>query len=168
MRSWHGVWVLAAFGSPAFAAPVHARDAAPARAIVASASGAFDHVPVAAERIAASFGVVTSTFRSVAHNREVGGVPNSWHLQGRAIDVARRPGIKHAQIAAALRSAGFLLIESLDEGNHSHFAFGPVLVHPAVAAPPEALQELAKPAIPRLAADEHGSLLVDAASEGRR
>lgn len=30
--------------------------------------------------------VVTSTLRSVVHNAEVGGVPNSWHLKGRAVD----------------------------------------------------------------------------------
>jgi hypothetical protein len=54
----------------------------------------------------------------------VGGVRNSWHLQGRAIDIARRPGVSHAEIAAAFRLAGYTLIESLDEGDHSHFAFG--------------------------------------------
>lgn len=70
------------------------------------------------------FGRITSLIRSAAHNRAVGGVPNSFHLRGRAIDIARRPGVSHAQIAAALRSAGYQLVESLDEGDHSHFAFG--------------------------------------------
>lgn len=74
--------------------------------------------------IGSRWGRVTSTFRSVAHNRAVGGVSNSFHLQGRAIDIARRAGISHWQIAAALRAAGYNLIESLDEGDHSHFAFG--------------------------------------------
>ena len=73
--------------------------------------------------IAARWGRVTSTFRSPEHNRRVGGVANSFHLSGRAIDIARRPGIRHWQIDAALRQAGFSLIESLDEGDHSHFAF---------------------------------------------
>jgi len=67
---------------------------------------------------------VTSTFRSAAHNRRVGGVANSYHLRGRAIDIARRPGVSHWQIAAAFRAAGYNLLESLDEGDHSHFAFG--------------------------------------------
>ncbi|HVF37944.1 MAG TPA: D-Ala-D-Ala carboxypeptidase family metallohydrolase, partial [Sphingomicrobium sp.] len=58
------------------------------------------------------------------HNRRVGGVPNSYHLLGRAIDIARRPGVSHWQIAAAYRNAGYHLVESLDEGDHSHFAFG--------------------------------------------
>jgi hypothetical protein len=76
-------------------------------------------------RIGARWGQVTSTFRTEAHNRDVGGVPNSYHLRGRAIDIARRPGVSHSQIAAAYRAAGYSLAESLDEGDHSHFAFGP-------------------------------------------
>ena len=82
------------------------------------------HTVLDAARIAAAYGSVTSMYRTVAHNREVGGVPNSYHLQGRAIDVVRRPGVPHRQIDAALRSAGYVLLESLDEGDHSHFAFG--------------------------------------------
>ncbi|NUT01803.1 MAG: hypothetical protein HOP96_12605 [Sphingomonas sp.] len=73
--------------------------------------------------IGSHWGRVTSTFRTAEHNRRVGGVRNSYHLRGRAIDIARRPGITHAMIAAAFRSAGYRLIESLDEGDHSHFAF---------------------------------------------
>ena len=53
------------------------------------------------------WGRVTSTYRSPAHNRAVGGVPNSYHLRGRAIDIARRPGVTHAMIAAAFRNAGY-------------------------------------------------------------
>ena len=69
------------------------------------------------------WGRVTSTYRSPEHNRRVGGVRNSFHLSGRAIDIARRPGVSHRAIAAAYREAGFNLVESLDEGDHSHFAF---------------------------------------------
>jgi hypothetical protein len=76
-----------------------------------------------AARIGSQLGRVTSMRRSPEHNRRVGGVANSYHLSGRAIDIARRPGVSHGQIAAALRSAGYHLIESLDEGDHSHFAF---------------------------------------------
>jgi hypothetical protein len=118
-------------------------------------------------RIATAFGVITSTWRSAEHNRAVGGVPNSYHLQGRAIDIARRPGVSHRQIDAALRAAGYNLLESLDEGDHSHFAFGPAKartpVTPAVAqyAPPP---EPAKPAPPPVLADEHGTLIVDLAT----
>ena len=91
----------------------------------------------AAARLGGQWGRVTSTYRSPAHNRRVGGVANSWHLQGRAIDIARRSGVSHATIAAAFRNAGYRLIESLDEGDHSHFAFafgGPV--RPAVVSVP--------------------------------
>ena len=77
-----------------------------------------------AARLAAVFGTVTSIHRTVERNRLVGGVPNSYHLAGRAIDVARKPGVTHDQIATVLRRAGYNLVESLDEGDHSHFAFG--------------------------------------------
>ena len=77
----------------------------------------------AAARLGDNWGRVTSTLRSPAHNRAVGGVANSYHLRGRAIDIARRPGVTHAMIAAAFRNAGYRLVESLDEGDHSHFAF---------------------------------------------
>ena len=79
--------------------------------------------------LGAHWGQVTSTYRSPEHNREVGGVPNSYHVRGRAIDIARRPGVSHWQIAAAYRAAGYSLAESLDEGDHSHFAFGPPKHH---------------------------------------
>jgi hypothetical protein len=92
--------------------------------------------PIAgAVSMAAKWGVVTSVRRSVEHNRAVGGAPNSWHLQGRAIDIARRPGVRHGEIDAALRRAGYVLVESLDEGDHSHFAFGGVGAVPRPAAP---------------------------------
>lgn len=76
-----------------------------------------------AASLGSNWGRVTSTLRTPAHNRRVGGVANSFHIRGRAIDIARRPGVTHSQIAAAFRNAGYRLIESLDEGDHSHFAF---------------------------------------------
>lgn len=78
----------------------------------------------AAAELGAKWGIVTSVHRTPAHNRAVGGVPNSFHLSGRAVDIARRPGVRHAQVEAAFRAAGYVLLESLDEGDHSHFAFG--------------------------------------------
>ena len=77
----------------------------------------------AARAIGAQWGRVTSTVRSPEHNRRVGGVANSYHLSGRAIDIARNAGVGHGAIEAAYRSAGYRLVESLDEGDHSHFAF---------------------------------------------
>jgi len=115
----------------------------------------------AASRLLSAYGIVTSTFRSVAHNKAVGGVPNSYHLLDRAIDVARRPGVTHRQLDAVLRKAGYQLIESLDELDHSHFAFAALVrgmagqsATSASPAPP------AKP-LPRVAADEHGVLAID-------
>lgn len=122
---------------------------------------------LAPARIGALYGIVTSGFRSVEHNRAVGGMPNSYHLLGRAIDVQRRPGVTHAMIDAAFRRAGFNLLESLDELDHSHFAFGDVVpsrypVRQATVAvgvakpvtPP-------RPAEPALLADAHGALVID-------
>ncbi|MBW0144411.1 D-Ala-D-Ala carboxypeptidase family metallohydrolase [Sphingomicrobium clamense] len=85
------------------------------------AGAAFNMSSAAA--LGARFGIVTSTYRNPAHNRRVGGAPNSYHLRNRAIDIARRPGVTHRQIDAAYRAAGYRLVESLDEGDHSHFAF---------------------------------------------
>jgi len=97
---------------------------------IASGSGSGRPVDMGAIRLLGShWGQVTSTYRSVEHNRRVGGVPNSYHLSGRAIDIARRAGVSHSQIAAAYRNAGYALAESLDEGDHSHFAFGPPKYH---------------------------------------
>ncbi len=124
---------------------------------------------IAPARVASAYGTVTSGFRSVAHNRRVGGMPNSYHLIGRALDVARRPGVTHQMVDAALRRAGFVLVESLDEGDHSHFAFGGLLPGRPVARPQPPLviagaptpAAPAKPRGPRVLADEHGELLVD-------
>jgi len=105
----------------------------------------------AVAKIGRQWGTVTSILRSVEHNRKVGGVSNSYHLSGRAIDIARRPGVRHAEIDAALRRAGFRPVESLDEGDHSHFAFaraGEVVRAAAVVKP---LAQLA-------AAEENGQL----------
>jgi hypothetical protein len=118
-----------------------------------------------AARLAAVFGTVTSIHRTVERNRLVGGVPNSYHLAGRAIDIARRPGVTHDQIATALRRAGYNLVESLDEGDHSHFAFGPASANAYVASlapgrPGKAVDP--KPKIERpVLADNHGTLLID-------
>ena len=60
----------------------------------------------AAAGMGSRWGRVTSTYRTPKHNRRVGGVRNSYHLSGRAIDIARRPGVSHAQIAAAFRNEG--------------------------------------------------------------
>ena len=116
-----------------------------------------------AARLAAVFGTVTSIHRTVERNRLVGGVPNSYHLTGRAIDIARKPGVTHDQIATALRRAGYNLIESLDEGDHSHFAFAPAAASVAALPPGKAAAVLAaKPRVENpVLADDHGTLILD-------
>jgi len=117
-------------------------------------------------RVAAAYGTVTSSLRTVEHNRRVGGVRNSWHLTGRAIDVVRFRGVSHVRLAAQLRRAGFALIESIDEGDHSHFAFGDIrgktdqdrVVGPAAVPPPPEVEPQTLNRM-RLAADEQGDLL---------
>jgi Peptidase M15 len=151
-------WILAAGLSSPLAAKSESMPAPVAAADISGASS-----------VAAGYGVVTSTYRSVEHNRAVGGVVNSYHLSGRAIDVARKRGVTHGQIAAALQRAGYVMVESLDEGDHSHFAFALLksaaggatlqLASRKPAAP-------AKPAPPAILADEHGALLIDLAAAG--
>jgi hypothetical protein len=115
---------IRAVGGPRVVTPIVQEGVAKASSIVSGRPlGAAGNLSNAAQ-IGSQLGRVTSMRRSVAHNRRVGGVANSYHLSGRAIDIARKPGVTHAQIASALRSAGYQLIESLDEGDHSHFAFG--------------------------------------------
>jgi hypothetical protein len=111
------------FGIRELGKQVHSSEPTPAGEWASYSGRAVDMADVS--RIGAYWGQVTSTFRTAAHNRDVGGVANSYHLRGRAIDIARRPGVSHSQIAAAYRAAGYALAESLDEGDHSHFAFGP-------------------------------------------
>ena len=121
---------------------------------------------VQAARVAAAYGVVTSIYRSAAHNRAVGGVANSYHLSGQAIDVARRPGVSHFQVAAVLRKAGYDLIESIDEGDHSHFAFRVAgAAKPLVVAAEEPVVPAEKPKVRLVKADDHGELLLDAAAK---
>lgn len=76
-----------------------------------------------AVELASKWGIVTSTHRTAQHNRMVGGVPNSFHLSGRAVDISRRFGVSHGRLENEFRKAGYVLLESLDEGDHSHFAF---------------------------------------------
>lgn len=68
-------------------------------------------------------GTVTSGRRSAEHNKNVGGVPNSFHLTGNAIDVAKRPGVTLNKITELLRRQGVTIAQGLDEGDHYHVAW---------------------------------------------
>jgi hypothetical protein len=65
---------------------------------------------------------VSSTYRTPEHNKEVGGVPNSWHTKGRAADypTAGLTGDEIAQREQQLKAAGFDMV--LNEGDHLHAA----------------------------------------------
>lgn len=71
--------------------------------------------------------VVTSGRRTPQHNRDVGGVPSSYHLRGRAIDIAGSPRFRQAVAATAWsqrvsrRCTG--PEEVIDEGDHLHIAW---------------------------------------------
>lgn len=153
-------------GCVAFAvSPAHARPVAdladPTLSTgLAKSSQALD-TTMRAALLAGGFGRVTSIFRTAAHNRDVGGVPNSYHLRGRALDVARKPGVSHLRLAMALQRAGYKLVESLDEGDHSHFAFA---ASPVPEAPSDKLVVAPVVIRNRLAADDHGILLVSVAN----
>jgi hypothetical protein len=152
--------MLLIVGSPAFAEP--GSRSADAR----SALGLPRADSAGAVRIASAFGAITSTFRSASHNLAVGGVANSHHLSGRAIDIVRKPGVTHHQIAAAFRGAGYNLIESLDEGDHSHFAFGPPVAAASAHEAVEPKTGFRSGSNNRLLADEHGTLYLDLAPSG--
>lgn len=50
---------------------------------------------------------INSGYRSVAHNKAVGGVSNSAHLKGYAADISTPNGNNQETIVKALRQAGF-------------------------------------------------------------
>jgi hypothetical protein len=68
---------------------------------------------------------ITSTYRDPAHNRRVGGVPNSYHtrLDARGNPLARDsvppPGVSMAAHAAELRRLNPNM-QVLEEGDHVH------------------------------------------------
>jgi hypothetical protein len=77
-----------------------------------------------ARRIVAGIGgTVTSGTRTAAHNKDVGGVANSFHVKGQAIDIAKTAGLTLGKIVQAFEKEGVKLIEKLDEGDHFHIAF---------------------------------------------
>ena len=62
---------------------------------------------------------ITSTRRSAAHNRAVGGVANSYHLSGKARDSVPPRGMSMNAYAAQLRRLN-PEYEVINEGNHVH------------------------------------------------
>lgn len=62
---------------------------------------------------------VTSTLRSPAKNKAVGGVANSFHLSGRARDSLPPPGMSMTAYAAQLRRLNPNM-DVINEGDHVH------------------------------------------------
>ena len=62
---------------------------------------------------------VTSTFRSPAHNKRVGGVPNSYHLKGLARDSVPPAGMNMLAYYETLRRLNPNL-DVINEGDHVH------------------------------------------------
>lgn len=62
---------------------------------------------------------VTSTLRSPARNRQVGGVKNSFHLTGQARDSVPPPGMSMSAYVAELRRRNPNM-EVINEGDHAH------------------------------------------------
>lgn len=62
---------------------------------------------------------ITSTLRSPAHNKAVGGKSNSYHLSGRARDSVPPPGMSMSAYAAELRRLNPGM-DVINEGDHVH------------------------------------------------
>lgn len=67
---------------------------------------------------------ITSAARTVQHNAEVGGVPNSQHLSAQAVDFVLPQGATFAQVKSGLAAKGLPVSELIDEGDHVHWAWG--------------------------------------------
>jgi hypothetical protein len=62
---------------------------------------------------------ITSTRRSAARNRAVGGVPNSYHLTGQARDSVPPPGMSMGEYYRRLKAANPNM-QVINEGDHVH------------------------------------------------
>lgn len=86
--------------------------------------GALSEMTAAAQIRSVVPGVtITSQQRTPEHNRAVGGVPNSQHISGTAMDVVPPRGQTTAQLAQNLRARG-LPGKFIDEGDHVHWQWG--------------------------------------------
>ena len=69
--------------------------------------------------------VITSGTRTAEHNQEVGGVPNSQHLSGKAVDIVLPKGTSFSEFKGQLLQSGVKPTELINEGDHIHVAWGP-------------------------------------------
>lgn len=134
------------------AGPESASDAspAPASARPSGGNGALEGARNARQAIQTLFPGVNVTGGDrlgPEHNRQVGGAPNSWHLQeGRAVDIEPIAGETVASVKQRFEDAGWVVHEAIDEtrrtngtGPHWHFAVSPPTgINPGRAALPSA------------------------------
>jgi hypothetical protein len=66
---------------------------------------------------------ITSGLRTAAHNAAVGGVPNSAHLTGNAVDFVPQ-GMSSTDAVTRLAQAGIPFDQLIDEGSNVHIAWG--------------------------------------------
>jgi hypothetical protein len=67
---------------------------------------------------------ITSGERSPQHNADVGGVANSMHLSGQALDFVVPNGVSTDQVRKALTDKGLPVTELINEGDHIHWGWG--------------------------------------------
>ncbi len=67
---------------------------------------------------------ITSGARTPQHNAEVGGVPDSQHLSGNAVDFVLPKGTTFQQVKDTIAAHGLPASELIDEGTHIHWAWG--------------------------------------------
>lgn len=68
--------------------------------------------------------IITSGQRSTQHNADVGGVPNSMHIPGSAVDFVLPQGKSFADVKQAFTQSGLPASELIDEGSHIHWGWG--------------------------------------------
>jgi uncharacterized protein YcbK (DUF882 family) len=68
---------------------------------------------------------ITSGYRCPKHNKEVGGVPNSFHTQGLAVDIVR-PKKSDGEIIDLARKAGFRGVGIYRGRGIVHLDLGPI------------------------------------------
>lgn len=96
-------------------------------------SGIVDDVVYKLDRARELYGfpiVITCGYRSPEHNAEIGGVPNSAHTKGMAVDIqAPQDPFIREKLMWALGSAGFKRVESAPK--HFHVDVDPSKPSPA-------------------------------------
>lgn len=71
--------------------------------------------------------VVTSGYRCVAHNKAVGGKPNSAHTRGLAVDIKFSNGVQAFAILHALLAVGFVRVGYNQKHGFFHVDSDPTL-----------------------------------------